>query len=80
MILPPRVVVVLNHASKLKVFGPGIGFCLATNPPLPSNVGALLASPLMAPVAPRATPEGTAPSLKPTEAIAVAPEDSPSRQ
>ena len=53
-ILPPLVVVVLTHASTAKASGPAIGVELLTRPfGVPSNVDAVLASPLIAPAAPR---------------------------
>jgi hypothetical protein len=69
-----------RQASIVNVPGAATGVCVATSPLLPLNVDALLASPLIAPVAPRVTPVDTAPSSKPTESTAVAPVDSPNRK
>ena len=57
MILPPLVVVVLNHASRPKLIGPAMELVVDANPLLePLNDDALRASPRIAPLAPRVTP------------------------
>ncbi len=68
MILPPRVVVVLNHASVVKVSGPVIALGDETRlSAVPLNVVAVSASPITAPAAPRVTPVPTTPSMNPAQ-------------
>ena len=81
MILPPWVVEVLNHASVVNTLGASAMVPDTIRPlVVPLKVDAVLASPTMAPAAPRVTPVPTVALSNPAQSVTVVPELSPSRQ
>jgi hypothetical protein len=81
MILPPAVLVVLNHASTENVFGPASSVRVPVVPiAVPENVVAVFGSPTSAPVVPRVIPVSPYASSVPIQSRRIRPFGSPTRQ